>query len=908
MQKYEMNFIEFERILKKRYKIVVFCTMLVVFFSVLFLRSQAHLFQASSAVKIDRSNSMGGLMQEFMLFNTWDNIETQGMVITSFPVMEITARRMKIIPADLSADAIKNDETVLRKIKALNSKVSAVVRGQSNIIDITTTSTDRDETKMIANTVAYSYKDFIREERNKRAYETRVFIEKQLENCRENLAKSENQLKVLKEGDQRPSLDEKMNTLIKSHAELEANNEGLQRRITGISRQIGELEKRKANPFSDQKPKTGDARLGSNIDWVSNIEENDPGLQILNQNLLQLEILKSEKMNYYKEKHPEISDLETRSVDIIDQIVREYRSRLEMYDDQFQDNQAKLNKLQEALRNIPSEQLLYARYLREVKVNEELYTLLATKLQEAMINEAGNVDEVTIISHAVTPFEPFNISFWRTLFLALVIGIMLGFVIALVQEALDTSIGTIEDMENYLKIPVIGVIPHTEIGQLLDKLGEQYKHIERHQDLVPGARLVVQFDPKSPAAEAYRSLRTNLQFLNVDRAKTIKTILFTSSVMQEGKSTTLSNLAIAMAQAGMKILILGCNLRRPSDFRIFGLPSGPGVTDILIGKEKWQNCIRTVKDMIIGKLQADDLMRTPGLENLNIITFGSIPPNPSEMISSKAMDTLLEEVKPHYDLVLVDCTPVLPVTDSTIMSAKVDATVLIYQVGRVPRNALARTKSRLESVKTNVIGLVLNDTKAEMSGYFHSYQKYYISYYGDDPSKTKIKKKRKVPSSAMAFLPAVLSGLSVLRLLDLARNNFLMTLAVFFTVSFTSFAAIMFKRSPEKSHPAPAVLPAPALAKALPPVAVSETPPLPVPEEGPSVWYIQLSSWKTPDQAQADLNKLKGSGYNAYIRDISIPGKGEFYRVCLGEFDRKEYAGEALNGLAPSFPNAMVTR
>src|SRR3989440_9327685 len=153
------------------------------------------------------------------------------------------------------------------------------------------------------------------------------------------------------------------------------------------------------------------------------------------------------------------------------------------------------------------------------------------------------------------------------------------------------------------------------------------------------ALLITHFDPKSPVAEAYRTLRTNIQSARQDRGG--KVLVVTSPTLQEGKTTTIVNLALTLAQSGQRTLLVGGNLRRPSIHRFFGIEREPGLSDILIGSTPWRDCIRTVADILMGRFEMEDIMAAPGLDNLHIIEAGPLPPNPSHPLSTPAPAPLL---------------------------------------------------------------------------------------------------------------------------------------------------------------------------------------------------------------------------------------------------------------------------
>jgi tyrosine-protein kinase Etk/Wzc len=248
---------------------------------------------------------------------------------------------------------------------------------------------------------------------------------------------------------------------------------------------------------------------------------------------------------------------------------------------------------------------------------------------------------------------------------------------------------------------------------------EEDPHLDKY------AHLITLFEPKSPVAEAYRTLRTNLEFTRIKRKG--NAFLVTSSTLQEGKTTTVANLAITMAQLGKNTLLIGANLRRPVLYKMFGLDMEPGLTNVMLGTIEWRDALKSLTDILTGRMMAiDDVLMAAGLDNLKILTCGSMPPNPSELIGSERMSDFISEVKKEFDIVLFDAPPILPVTDSVILGSKVDGTIIVYKVGRVARGMLKRAKSHIESVGGNVWGVILNDVRAEVSNALVSYH-----YYGE---------------------------------------------------------------------------------------------------------------------------------------------------------------------------------
>lgn len=203
--------------------------------------------------------------------------------------------------------------------------------------------------------------------------------------------------------------------------------------------------------------------------------------------------------------------------------------------------------------------------------------------------------------------------------------------------------------------------------------------------------------PKSIDAEAYRTLRTNIQYLSIE--KEIKSIVVTSACPNEGKSTVLGNLALAFAQNGKKVLIIDCDLRQPSIHRKFNVSNLCGISQVLIEEETLDTAIQHYKD------------------NLDILTSGSIPPNPSEIINSITMNDLLEELKNKYDILMLDSPPLEVVTDGQILSTKVDGTLLVLKAGKSKIESVKEAKNLLNKVGANIIGLVINEARESKKKY-----------------------------------------------------------------------------------------------------------------------------------------------------------------------------------------------
>ena len=229
-------------------------------------------------------------------------------------------------------------------------------------------------------------------------------------------------------------------------------------------------------------------------------------------------------------------------------------------------------------------------------------------------------------------------------------------------------------------------------------------------------------DPKSPISEAYRSIRTNIAYSNLD--EDVKTIVVTSAQKDEGKSTVVANLAASFASLeDKKVLVMDGDLRNPTVHKMFGISNIHGVTDVLTGSKNFLDCVHKSK-----------------VEGLNILTCGKIPPNPAEVLGSKKMRSFVEELKNHYDYIFIDAPPVGMVTDAGVLASYTDGTVLIVSSKEADIESVKIAKERLEKVDANILGAVLNKYEAEGSNY--DYYSYYYNSDGNNNSRSKNKKSR----------------------------------------------------------------------------------------------------------------------------------------------------------------------
>ncbi|MHA7619991.1 polysaccharide biosynthesis tyrosine autokinase [Cellulosimicrobium cellulans] len=296
--------------------------------------------------------------------------------------------------------------------------------------------------------------------------------------------------------------------------------------------------------------------------------------------------------------------------------------------------------------------------------------------------------QISTVRAASVPTAPASPNLRLNLVLGLVIGLAVGVAVAVVRELLDTRVRSTADVEDVTDAPVLGVI-----GYEAD---------------APEHPLIVQESPQAVRAEAFRRLRTNLQFLELGPAA--RTYVMTSALPGEGKTTTSVNLAITLADSGQRVVLVDADLRRPAVARYLGIEGSVGLTTILIGK-----------------VAVEDAVQPWGNGNLDVIASGQIPPNPSELLGGESMAQLLERLRTEYDVIVVDTPPLLPVTDAAILAKGVGGAIVVVGAGTVHRNQLETALSALGTVGVRPLGIVVNRVPVKGPGagpYEYGYYEY----------------------------------------------------------------------------------------------------------------------------------------------------------------------------------------
>lgn len=726
MAQYELNLRDYWHVVRKQRRTVILMVFLVTLASLALseLLKPTPMYEATASVKYDRSSTLAGFFVETMSYSYTDDVASQTEVVRSYPVIEAAAKSAGLIPATVSSDAIRKNPDLLKIVLDLQRRVKAEREGNTNIIRIRVTAAEAKQAEQLANGVMEAYREESTRNRNRQVEEGKAFIEDQLTVVKTRLDQAERELEQFKKTEGVVEISDEARTALAELTKIEVEREKVQRTLNEIDEQVGQLQR-----GDNLGHATGSSRIFT--------EEAAAQVFMLNTRLMDLQQERDTLLISYLPEHPGVVELNNKIQVVREEMLRELESKRETYQIRNEQLAARLSQLKRQYYSVPEKALRLARLERDVKVNSDIYALLETKHQEALIRGAEKIVEVTPLQPAFASPLPVNVpNTLLNMLIGAVIGCLLGLMIGFVQESFDTSLGTIEDVESFLELPVLGVLPHAgeDVTSRAPQLGgagmghsassrpwlagwlgrpRQSKIAERAARGRSAADLSLLYAPKSALAESYRSLRTNLLFTSL--GKSLQVLQLTSVGIGEGKTSVIVNLAISMAQAGKRVLVIDADLRRPAVHQVFGIDKSPGLTELLLGTKTVQQVCRSLPDLLMGHFKVEEIMAFPGIDKLNIVTSGFLPPNPSECLNSGRLDDLMREFRQQYDLILIDTPPILPVADSIILGRKADGTLLVYEVGDIPRVALRRAKLVLEQAQVKVLGIVLNNMRAEIA-------------------------------------------------------------------------------------------------------------------------------------------------------------------------------------------------
>ena len=693
VQEAKLHFLDYWRVIRLRLPIIVLTFLLVVItagITTYFLPRQyqsnviIEVEQNDQKIRIFREGYEGGMGLDPRFATTQFQIIQRKEML--YPVID----NLKLVERWSEPFGVRTREEAYFKLRSM---IDVREVRNTNLLQISVESTDPQEASDLANSIANEYQRKRIDEQQKLLNRSLATLEDEVQKQREKVEQTNAEMARIRTElgitDLNPdSMEDPMQAYEKVLLDQEAIVNEARVKAATLRTKYDEIEKLSGDDLMRALP---------------TLEIQD---QTVSQILPQYQETDSELARALRSglgpRHPNIQSLaakkatyERQLADQVGSIRRTLAANLEITERSLATMEEQLDKSRGEQRESKTRSSEYASaknaYIQAKKVLESAELRLSTEtMQRSMPMNPARIWERA--EPASAPSKP---KVWLNMALAVVVGLIVGVGLAFFLEYLDTSVKTMEDVESFLQVPVLAVVPQN-------------------------IRLLVQTPEASVDAEAYRILRTNVEFNR--KSSDANTVTFVSGGAGEGKSTTLANLAFTFAQGGYNTLIVDADLRRPSQHRMFGVDNDKGLTDFLTSD-----------------LDLEDVVQTTSLPGLFLLPSGRLPSDAVGVLNSQRMMDLIAQVKNRFDIIFFDSPPILGVSDASVLVRALDLTIVVVQHRRFPRAMLQRVKQAVENVGGHLLGVVLNNVDVRHDQYYEYYTNYY-SYYYRQPADEGLKK------------------------------------------------------------------------------------------------------------------------------------------------------------------------
>lgn len=707
MAAYEFTFGDYIRVVRRRKVWIVLCTFAGASVGFLYIQSKAPEYESAARVELTRDQFLEG---QFVKVPRVSAIEATNLaeIVQSGPVLDMV---VEILRRAGALDRLSLSEGEARGLAA--SVRLDPVGQKSSILAVTARTSRADVSAAIANAVADALVERGNIEVQVRKDRILGYLDTLVETYRGKVLELRRRIHM-REAQKRQIRPDREAVARRGEGaeDLNARYWATQDEVTRLEEEAARLERFAAGDPS--VPASAIPTLSADRAYAEAEEA-----------FRRADAERARLLSVYTEQHPAVTAAEERTAAALEvrdaaraKAVRDarglLRAALEEARAAHEEVAARIDEANVSLLQFSEEEAMREGEIdREAAIVSDLYESFRRQRDEIAVGmEFSRGDRIEKIEEAVPAITPVDRNQHLIQSSGLAIGFLVGIAAAFLRESLDTSITTIEDVERYIQKPVLVVVPPIRIdpGKVRAYLaersppeGDARTPVER-ADLLPTA-----VDPRAPSAEAYRALRTNLTYNFFAKGK--KVLLITSATPQEGKTTTSSNLAVALASAGRRTILVGANVRHPNLGKFFPINRRIGFADIASGR-----------------LPLARAIQPSGVDNLWLLDSGGYLSRPADILQSDLMGGVLDSLRANFDAVLIDTPPVLPVTDAAILAPRCDGVVLIYYVSVAPREALFRAKVQLEAVGAEVIGIVLNDILSQARleyGYYYYYHHRY---------------------------------------------------------------------------------------------------------------------------------------------------------------------------------------
>ena len=690
---------------KHQWLILSFMLSVVTIVSIATFRMQP-VYVATARIEIDKENEnilpfQGGDPYDYMMDS--DNyIETQAKILTSETLALQTIRNNGLFAGNGGiSEAVANgnlaNQTRPPELAQFLGNLGVKRVPNSRLMDVSFESTDP---RLAARTVNAHIATYI-EQNYRSKYEATSqasdWLADQLRDFKIKVQKSEDARIAYERQNQIWTLDDKQNMTTQ--------------RLSDINKQYTD-----AQAEVMKKESLYEFAKAGNLDAVPQVDNNSALTELIKKRA-ETSADYADALQQYGPNFPKVLRLKAQLKDIDDSIAKEKQKILDVLESDYREARQRETLLADALNEAKAETNQMAEKMveynilkREAEANKALYEGLMTKMKETAISGALRSSNIRVVDPAMVPTTPARPTKAKNIILAFLVGLVGGIGLALLREYLDNTVKTPDDIETLARLPSLAVVPqfagsngHKRRGMLPDF--SENGHDKRIE-------LVAQHLPKSQMSEAFRALRTSILLSQAEHPPQV--ILVTSALPREGKTTAAANLAVTLAQLGDSTVLVDADLRKPGIGRLLNLGAGKyaGLSSYLAG------------------VSSLDIVSVPhpAIPNLVAIPTGPLPPNPADLLSSHKLADAIVELRTKYKFIVIDSPPIMAATDAVILSVQADGVLLVVRSGETPKVAFTRTRDLLTSVKSRILGVVLNAVDSSAPDYYYSYRYYPYSY------------------------------------------------------------------------------------------------------------------------------------------------------------------------------------
>ncbi len=655
-------------------------------------------YQASSKIMIEQSDASASLLSEIGLQelvtslggSSSTTLQNKIALSITSEVMNDAAWRLQI--RDDNGDLMKPGDLVqsgLAQYIFPKPKYAVAQYLNTDILTITATALDAESAQIMADTLAEVFIDISQERTKEETRNAKKFIDDKVVVVQKEFQAALAQTADYQTRQNIIDLEAETRDAVSRLSSLMSQAETTEIQISQMRQRVRETEKYLSN--------------ASPTSVMGSVMQDNPQVNQLTKTLTESRLKLAEMRQTLTENHPDVVNMQVQIGSTEKQLsdalaverqsapaLNQYRTELAAAVSARGQIQQGISQLTGKFSELPEKMVNSEQLQLAVKASQNIYQALIDYQYQIGIAEAMTLTDIRSVERAALPDKFVSPKIIVNSVLGAILGLLCGLGLIFVFEYIDDTIRNREDLEAVWDVTQLGVIPRMRSAQ---------------------GRLISEISPKDPLVEAYRTIRNGVLYASLDEP--VKTLMITSSIPGEGKSTTTANLAVSVAIEGKKVLIIDTDFRRPSQHKIWKVSSTVGITSLLVGEAKIEDCIQSTS-----------------VQNLDVLPVGPVPPNPAKLLESRRMRQVMEELSRVYDLVILDSPPLLVVNDGIPLARQVDRFILVVESLKVSRKMLLDVKQRLDVARLQPLGIVLNKLDFGVAGYGYYYK--YYSMYGEE--------------------------------------------------------------------------------------------------------------------------------------------------------------------------------